>query len=307
MLDLFTDTNSTMLHDHIADTGQSWEQTDPATPLEIQANRVVARSTYMTILRAWSIMDEANIVVSVDATYDGSGGGVIARYNPVTEREVAFVVVPSADMLQLHYGEGVLEEVAVPLPLPSPATFNELMLEINGVNVRAWYRGVLVFDRQGILDLDLDYGVAAGVRFESSTDAAYQIDGFQVDPVFPQGGLFRLDPEYTTWFDLPVLNRVERQDIPIFDNDRFFVVNRIYPLMTSTTMVRFYVGCQRFPNDEVEWTGPYEFNPNTDQFFTLELETNLIAFRIESSDGGSFRLYGLKADVTPSRRFLAPV
>lgn len=112
-------------------------------------------------------------------------------------------------------------------------------------------------------------------------------------------GIFKIDDDAVGWFGVPVTQSVERIGIPLLDQDRRFIVRRVFPMLEASGPIDFYFGYQEWPTDPVNWQGPYSFNPNSESFMNPLLSGRLLAIRIQDDVGTAFTFHGMKISFTP--------
>lgn len=74
------------------------------------------------------------------------------------------------------------------------------------------------------------------------------------------------------------------------------LIKRIYPRVEGTGSVQIYIGGQETSSSSIDWTGPFTFDPSVDKYIDLILNTVYLAFRIESSEAITWKLYGYSAE-----------
>lgn len=82
-------------------------------------------------------------------------------------------------------------------------------------------------------------------------------------------------------------------------------IRNIYPKVSADpgVIIDIYLGIQLKPNDPIEWSGPYTFDPETDTKIDCTLTTKLIGIRFSSRSVGFWKLYGYDIDMDVTARY----
>lgn len=99
---------------------------------------------------------------------------------------------------------------------------------------------------------------------------------------------------------------VERTQLPLAQENvksgvtQRYLLREVWPRMRATGPVNIYVGGQEKHNTAVTWTGPFSYNPATDNRILCRVNTPLPAIKIESTTNVHWELDGFVLDAVPA-------
>lgn len=117
--------------------------------------------------------------------------------------------------------------------------------------------------------------------------------------------LYEMD-KTNTFLALPFTSYVERTGLALTGKDRFGnrkaapstkkFVRRVYPNLESDLPVRIYFGGQNRLGDPIDWKKVVDFDPNTQTYIDMRMQTTYLAYRIESTGDQYWKFYGMEVD-----------
>ena len=144
-------------------------------------------------------------------------------------------------------------------------------------------------------------------NFNRWDDIAFEVrDQFQM-MASPRDNKFYFVGIGNTENGVPMFSTVERRGLTIAGQDlkgnltvdqtnRKFV-RSLYPRMDGNGPVNFFIGSQNNIQDAVDWSGPYAFDPRTDERLDFRVNGRFIAVRIEATTDIFWRLYDIQLDL----------
>lgn len=108
----------------------------------------------------------------------------------------------------------------------------------------------------------------------------------------------------TSYVERTAIHVPEEDGKPIPSNQtQYYLLRQLWPRMRSSGPVNFYIGGQATLNEGVDWIGPYAFDPTTDKYINIYVNTPLPAIRVESTTDIYWELDGLLVDLVPTSRY----